>query len=368
MRFNDLDNIGVTGRHYSGFVMMGLQVFNYPDDYKFFKEETVEFNYNWLTQGLGIDPREITFVEDVWAGGGNLGPSIEYFVHGLEVGNMVFMQYKTFPDGSREDLDIKIIDVGVGLERIPWLVNGSATSYVEVFGHSYEFLQSKINVEMNSEIWTKLGPYSCILNIDEVENIDGTWQTIADKIGETVDDIKKAIIPVKDMYIILDHTRTALMTIHDGSLPSNVGGGSNVRNIIRRVFAILKKNQWWDHLGFEGLIQLFESHKKDLEKVFGPFSEYKSFSEIIRMELNRYESTDSSQKGKLDKLIKKSKVLSIDDWILAITSYGIAADQVASLTGQAIPGNLYYEIALRQEQVTKVAEPILYSTSHLPET
>lgn len=50
------------------------------------------------------------------------------------------------------------------------------------------------------------------------------------------------------MFIILDHTRTAFMIINDGSLPSNVGGGSNVRNIIRRVFAILKKNKWWDKI------------------------------------------------------------------------------------------------------------------------
>ena len=66
--------------------MLGIQVFNYPDDFKFFKEEWVEFNFNWLTQGLGIPKEEITFVEDVWAGGGNMGPSIEYFVRGLEVG------------------------------------------------------------------------------------------------------------------------------------------------------------------------------------------------------------------------------------------------------------------------------------------
>ena len=46
------------------------------------------------------------------------------------------------------------------------------------------------------------------------------------------------------MYIILDHTRTALMTISDGSLPSNVGGGGNVRNILRRVFTIMEKNGW----------------------------------------------------------------------------------------------------------------------------
>ena len=71
--------------------MLGIQVFNYPEKYIFFKEETVEFNYLWLTGELGIDPDEITFIEDVWAGGGNLGPSIEYFVGGLELGNMVFM-------------------------------------------------------------------------------------------------------------------------------------------------------------------------------------------------------------------------------------------------------------------------------------
>ena len=140
-RFNDLDNIGITGRHYSGFIMMGIQVFNYPNEYHFFKEECVEFNYRWLTETLGIDPDEITFVEDVWAGGGNLGPSIEYFVHGLEVGNMVFMQYKTFHDGSREELDVKIIDVGIGLERIAWLNNGSFTSYSDTFANAMEFFQ-----------------------------------------------------------------------------------------------------------------------------------------------------------------------------------------------------------------------------------
>ena len=93
LRFNDLDNIGFTGRHYSGFIMLGIQVFNRPDDYHFWSDECVSFNYRWLTEELQIDPEEITFIEDVWAGGGNLGPSIEYFVGGLELGNMVFMQY-----------------------------------------------------------------------------------------------------------------------------------------------------------------------------------------------------------------------------------------------------------------------------------
>lgn len=141
LRFNDLDSIGITGRHYSGFIMLGIQVFNKPGNYKYFKDECVQFNLEWLINGLKIDPDEITLIEDVWAGGGNLGPSIEYFVHGLELGNMVFMQYKTFPDGSRQELQVKVIDVGIGLERIPWLLNGTPTSYADVFPRALQSLE-----------------------------------------------------------------------------------------------------------------------------------------------------------------------------------------------------------------------------------
>jgi len=168
-------------------------VFNYPDQYHFFKEECIEFNYRWLTETLGIDPDEITFVEDVWAGGGNLGPSIEYFVHGLEVGNMVFMQYKTFHDGSREELDVKIIDVGIGLERIAWLNNGSSTSYSDTFANAMEYFQHETGVHIDQKVWNKFGPYSCTLNIDEQDDIEKTWAELAEKIDEPVDSLKACI-------------------------------------------------------------------------------------------------------------------------------------------------------------------------------
>lgn len=143
VRFNDLDNIGLTGRHYSGFVMLGNQVFNYPERYCYFDEECVEFHLNWLLD-LELDLDEVTLIEDVWSGGGNLGSSIEIFMHGLEVGNMVFTRFKYYPDGQLEELDVKVIDVGIGLERIPWLVNGSPTSYCDIFPKSLDYLQSKL--------------------------------------------------------------------------------------------------------------------------------------------------------------------------------------------------------------------------------
>lgn len=155
VRFNDLDNIGLTGRHYSGFIMIGIQSFCYPGTEKttFFSEECVEFNLNWLIDGLKIPRDEITLIEDIWSGGGNLGSCVEYFVKGLEVGNMVFTMYKYYPDGKLEDLEIKVIDVGIGMERIPWLINGTPTSYMDVFDNSYKYLQGKLNIETSTEIW-----------------------------------------------------------------------------------------------------------------------------------------------------------------------------------------------------------------------
>lgn len=254
------------------------------------------------------------------------------------------------------------------MERIPWLINGSPTSYVDTFPLTLEYLSKKVDVKIDSEIWEKLGPYTCQLNVDEVDNIDKTWEQISKTIGIDVKLVKEAIGPVKDLYIILDHTRTVLMIISDGSLPSNVGGGGNVRNILRRVFALLKKNQWWDKLKMEGFLELFEIHKKDLEGLYGKFQEYKSFGPIIEIEYERWINTDMIQRTKLEKLLNKTKKLNIEDWIIAMTSWGIPADVIAQISKDPVPGNLYYEIALRQERVSKAAEVILYNTTHLIET
>jgi alanyl-tRNA synthetase len=370
LRFNDLDNIGLTGRHFSGFVMIGIQVFNKPGEFIFFKDECVEFNYRWLTEELKIDPEEITFIEDIWAGGGNLGPCVEYFIHGLELGNMVFMQYKYDHEGRTEELPVKVIDVGIGLERIPWLINGSPTSYIDVFKDSLTFLLEKTGVPLNNEVWEKLGPYTCQLNIDEVEDIDKVWKDISAVVNLPVEEVKQAIMPVKDLYVVLDHTRSVLMIIQDGGLPSNTGGGSNCRNVLRRVFAILKKNGWWDAIGqLEGLLRLFDCHREDLSRLYGPFSEYKSFGDIIKIEYERWASTETAQKKKLEQLVVKSKgKLSLDNWIMIIQSWGIPADAIAQICNLPVPDNLYAEIASREEKVAKATELILYDTIHYTET
>lgn len=166
--------------------------------------------------------------------------------------------------------------------------------------------------------------------------------------GEPVDVIKKNIETLKEVFIILDHTRTILITVSDGCLPSNVGGGSNVRNILRRCFFLLKKNGWWEKIGMDGFIEIFEHHKKDLEGVFGAFKEYKSFGDIMKVEYQRWCTTDSKQAADLQALLKKKKnKLVMEDWIMIMTSWGISADKISEISKLPIPGNLYYEIALK---------------------
>lgn len=198
-----------------------------------------------------------------------MGPSIEYFVHGMEIGNMVFMQYKTFYDGNFEELKIKIIDTGIGLERVAWLINGDATSYITIFKNSLEYLLKILGININNDVWLKLGPLSCRLDVDECEDLAKTWNDISGLLGMSVLDIKQAIEPIRDIFIILDHTRTAFFLIRDGALPSNVGGGSNLRNIIRRTFAVMQKNGWWEKLGWEGYMKIFDYHILDLQELYG---------------------------------------------------------------------------------------------------
>lgn len=53
---------------------------------------------------------------------------------------------------------------------------------------------------------------------------------------------------------------------------------------------------------------------------------------------------------------------------MVVCTYGIPADAISQISGQPIPGNFYYEMALRAERITKAPETLLYNTVHLSET
>lgn len=57
----------------------------------------------------------------------------------------------------------------------------------------------------------------------------------------------------------------------------------------------------------QGFLEIFERHKLDLEGIYGKFADYKSFEEIMRVEYERWQTTDTESAKKLQKILKKSK-------------------------------------------------------------
>src|SRR5215467_3012525 len=146
LRFKDIENVGVTGRHFSSFCMIGQH--SIPNSQGYWKDKCVELDFRLLTERFGIDKKEIVFVEDVWAGGGSFGSSLEFFVRGLELGNAVFTEFQGDLN-SYSTLEKKIIDMGAGLERLAWITMGTPTAYDCCFGPITKHMLHKIDQEID---------------------------------------------------------------------------------------------------------------------------------------------------------------------------------------------------------------------------
>ena len=236
LRFNDIDNVGITGSHYCCFVMIGQHAFMKPKEWnqaKYFTDI-----HNWLKQGLGLPNEEIKYHEDAWAGGGNFGPCMEYFSRGLELGNQVYMMYEQTPSGNKE-LNLKVLDMGMGHERNTWFTQGKSTSYETTFPTVVNKLYAITGVKFDKVMMQKFLPYSSYLNVDEVDDINKVWNEVAQKTGYEVSELKKNILDLAALYSVAEHSRVLLVALSDGALPSNVGGGYNLRVILRRALSFI---------------------------------------------------------------------------------------------------------------------------------
>jgi len=348
LRFNDIDNVGITGRHYSGFVMIGQHAFMKPKDYA--PQDYLRHIYKWLTDAVKIPKEHLQFHEDAWAGGGNMGPSIEFFSGGLELGNQVYMQYDV-KSGAAKELNIKVLDMGTGQERYSWFTNGASTSYETVFPTVSEKLYKLTGVKPEREIFKKFLPLSGLLNIDEVADIEKTWEEIAKKIGIDAKQLKEHIMPLAGIYSIGDHTRSLLVALSDGVLPSNVGGGYNLRVLLRRSLDISNNYGWNIDLN-----DVCEWHAKYLKAQYPELLEnLEEVKKIIDVEKRKYaETKEKSRKivsGLSEKDATESKLIELYD------SHGISPEMLKS-SGLAIniPDDFYKKVAERHEKVAAKAE------------
>src|SRR5574344_2197925 len=112
----------------------------------------------------------------------------------IEIWNNVFMQYNRKADGSLESLPAKVIDTGMGFERLCMVLQNKKSNY-------------------DTDVFQPI--------IKEISNISG-------KVYGKDKDTDVA------MRVIADHIRTLVFSIADGQLPSNAKAGYVIRRILRR--------------------------------------------------------------------------------------------------------------------------------------
>jgi alanyl-tRNA synthetase len=340
LRFNDIDNVGITG-HMSGFTMIGQHTFVSPKDYdinKYFREI-----YEWLTKGLGLPKNEITFHEDAWAGGGNFGSSMEFFTRGLEVGNQVYMQYEQTPSGKKE-LPIKVLDMGMGHERNAWVSQGSFSVYDTVFPNTMRNLYNKTGINPDTKFMEKFMQNSSILNIDEVDDIDQAWKTVAKNMNVDLKDLRSKVVPLSQLYSVAEHMRSSLFVLADGGLPSNVGGGYNLRMIIRRSLGFIEKNGWDVSLN-----DVTSWHADYLKKMYPELKEkLDQVHAILDVEKRKYNKT----REKTKQIVAKLSNVSEEKLLQLYNSQGISPDMIP---GQKTPDDFYMRAAELHEKRKHVA-------------
>ena len=236
-KHNDLDNVGYTARHHTFFEMLGN--FSFGD---YFKERAIELAWTLITKEYGLAEEKLLATvhssdeeaaglwkkiaglsddriiridsDDNWWRMGDTGPNGPcteiFYDHGpdiwggppgspeedgdrfIEIWNLVFMQFETFPDGTSKPLPKPSVDTGMGLERIGAVLQGQHDNY-------------------DTDLMRAL--------IEAAAAAAGTDPDGPGKIHHRV---------------IADHLRSSAFLMADGVSPSNEGRGYVLRRIMRR--------------------------------------------------------------------------------------------------------------------------------------
>ncbi|AIU69380.1 alanyl-tRNA synthetase [Thermococcus eurythermalis] len=372
IRFTDIDNVGITGRHFTIFEMMAHHAFNYPGKPIYWMDETVELAFEFFTKELGMKPEDITFKENPWAGGGNAGPAFEVLYRGLEVATLVFMQYKKAPENADPSqvveikgdyyvpMETRVVDTGYGLERLVWMSHGTPTAYDAVLGYVIEPLKKMAGVEkIDERILMENSRLAGIFDIEDMGDLRYLREQVAKRVGITVEELEKAVRPYELIYAIADHTKALTFMLADGVIPSNVKAGYLARLLIRKSIRHLRE------LGLEvPLAEIVAMHIKELSPTFPEFKEMEDvILDIINVEEKRYQETlkrgSDLVKREIAKLKKKGiNELPLEKLILFYESHGLTPEIVAEVAQKEgitveIPDNFYTLVAKQAEKTEK---------------
>ncbi len=355
IRMVDIDSVGKTGRHLTGFEMMAHHAFNSPDEWIYWKDETVEYAIKFI-ESLGGSEEDIVFKEKPWIGGGNAGASFEVIFGGLELATLVFMNLREdengeiILDGARySEMPLKIVDTGYGLERFVWASQGSPTIYDAIYPDMIGHLMSLVGLERGEKEDRILRNLALLSPKLEIEGEKKLMEEVLKRADAGWKDYRRFIQPLQRIYAVADYTRSLAFMLSDGIVPSNVQAGYLARLLIRRTLRLL------DELGNPISIgELVKMHMRRFADIMDT-SMLPIVEEELELEEERYRKTLQRGREIVTRMIKKKGTLSTEDLILLYDSHGLLPDFVKSIAEEmsievVIPENFHGLVAKRHER------------------
>ena len=355
LRFNDVINTGINGKSYTAFGMI-QQTALYDGKQGYWKDECIDLDWRLLTEVFGIPDGEIVFIEDAWLGPTAFGSSLEYHVQGLELGNAVFTEFAGTIDNYKE-MDNKIIDMGAGHERFAWITQGTPTSYDVVFGDVIKKLKKVCDIDYDKDFFLKYSKISGGLNADEGD-LNLQRKNVAKELKVSVDELEKRVLPLEALYAIADHSRALTFAIAGSGLPSNIGGGYNLRVILRRALSFINK--------FNFPIKLEEVsiwHANYLKKLFPELKKHEDdIVKILTVEEKRYNQTVQRSKKIVEDF--SGRKVPEEDLMKLYESEGITPEQL----NIEAPPNFYQKITEKHMGHKSEEMKFPFDLNNLPST
>jgi alanyl-tRNA synthetase len=252
--------------------------------------------------------------------------------------------------------------MGAGLERFAWITMGTPTAYDCCFGPINQKLFEKIGIDSDSDVLKKYFT-EIAKEIDHFDDLNQVRRLAVKNAGITDTQLNKMITPLEGVYLIADHLRTLIFAITDGALPSNVGGGYNLRMMLRRINGTI--NQLNLNLDIDDLI---DTHIDYLKDTYPELDEKREdVKKILKLESARYEDSKVHMKKKAEKIREKGTP-TVDELITLYESDGITPEYLKEVDAiSEIPSQFYSKLSdLHQSEKKKaIAELPL---EDLPET
>jgi alanyl-tRNA synthetase len=364
IRLVDISNTGPTfGRHLTIFEMGGHHAFNYPDKEIYWKDQTVRYHHEFVTNVLGVKSEAVTYKEDVWVGGGNAGPDVECIVGGLEVGTLVFMQYKVVNDEFVK-LPIRTVDTGYGLDRFAWLSQGVPSCFHAIYGDLLGKVFTMAGLtNIDDDFLCRVGKYSGLVSVDKTANRLDARRRVAKLVGMNLEEMDKRLAPIESAFAVADHTKCLSFMLSEGIVPSNIHEGYLARLLFRRVYRLMrslniKPDQLYDIVDMQ-----VDYWSKDYPQLRAMRNE---IEEMLKVEAEKFEDTIKRGEGMVKRIaddLKAKNINAIPEATLSelYDSHGLPPEivkEVADEKGVAvvIPENFYALIAKRHMQANKPAE------------